>query len=146
MIKKIDHFNIVVQDLELVKNFFLKLGFKLDDQAELSGDNISAVVGLKDVKAEYVKLSISNDSVSLELIRYDQPAAKSIAGLGVANTMGFRHLAFEVDDIEQTLTDLKAQGVKPLSAIQEYQPTQKKLVYFLGPEDILLELAEYGAV
>jgi catechol 2,3-dioxygenase-like lactoylglutathione lyase family enzyme len=38
----------------------------------------------------------------------------------------------------------KAEGIVPLSAVREYAPGNKRLVYFKGPEDILLELAQYG--
>lgn len=54
-----------------------------------------------------------------------------------------RHLAFRVKDIERTVSFLKDSGIKPLSPIQEYAKLSKKLVYFRGPEGILLELAQY---
>ena len=54
-------------------------------------------------------------------------------------------MAFRVTDIEAAVDLLKEQGIEPLSPIQEYSPTNKKLIYFKGPENILLELAQYGA-
>ena len=61
-----------------------------------------------------------------------------------ANTQGLRHLAFRVSDIGETVAFLKTKGIQPISAIQKYSATDKQLVYFNGPEGILLELAQYG--
>ena len=38
---------------------------------------------------------------------------------------------------------MKSRGIEMLSEIQTYPVTGKKLVYFLGPDNILLELTEY---
>jgi hypothetical protein len=51
---------------------------------------------------------------------------------------------FRNTHIDQTVAFLKQKGIEPLSAIQEYAKLSKKLVYFHGPEGILLELAQYG--
>lgn len=143
MVHRIDHVNIVVKDLDRVKEFFLALGFIEQDQSRLSGEWISDTVGLEDVEAHYVRLTLPGDSISIELLQFDHPPINEIAHLGRANTQGFRHLAFRVEDIEKTAAFLKRRGIEPLSPIQEYVKLSKKLVYFRGPEDILLELAQY---
>lgn len=38
---------------------------------------------------------------------------------------------------------LKAEGIDFWSPVQTYPETGKKLIYFYGPDDIILELAEY---
>ena len=101
-------------------------------------------MGLRDVDAEYIKLTLPGDGTSLELIQFINPPPLKNSNPGAANTQGLRHLAFRVADIEKAVSFLKAQGIDPLSGIQEYSPANKKLVYFKGPEDILLELAQYG--
>jgi catechol 2,3-dioxygenase-like lactoylglutathione lyase family enzyme len=95
--------------------------------------------------AAYVKLTLPGDSTSLELIQFKNPPSTKIPNPGKANTQGLRHLAFRVADIEKAVSFLKTQGIEPFSSIQEYAPASKKLVYFKGPEGILLELAQYGA-
>ncbi len=144
MLKKIDHINIVVEDLEKVKNFFVSFGFQIKDQSKLQGEWISKTVGLKDVDAEYVKLTLPGDTTSLELIQFNNPPSIKSANSDKANAQGFRHMAFEVSDIKKAVAFIKKQGIEPVSSIQEYPPTKKKLVYFKGPEGILLELAQYG--
>ena len=145
LLQNIDHINIVVKNLAEVKRFFIALGFRIQDQSRLHGEWISKTVGLNDVDAEYVKLALPGDGTSLELIQFKNPPANKISNPGKANTQGFRHMAFQVTDIEAAVVLLKEQGIEPLSPIQEYSPANKKLIYFKGPEDILLELAQYGA-
>lgn len=144
LLKNIDHINIVVKDLDAVKTFFLALGFELKDRSRLEGEWISKIVGLRGVDAEYVKLTLPGDNASIELIRFDAPPVNEIPNPEKANTQGLRHVAFEVDDIEKTVAFLKKNGIIPISSVQEYSAANKKLVYFQGPEGILLELAQYG--
>jgi catechol 2,3-dioxygenase-like lactoylglutathione lyase family enzyme len=142
-VDRIDHINIVVKDLDRVKEFFLALGFTQEDESRLAGDWISRTVGLEGVEAHYVKLTLPGDQVSVELLQFDHPPTTTIPLPDQANTQGYRHLALRVKDIERTVSFLKDSGVKPLSPIQEYAKLSKKLVYFRGPEGILLELAQY---
>ena len=144
LLKKIDHINIVVENLENVMEFFVSFGFQIKDRSKLNGEWISKIVGLKNVDAEYIKLTLPGDSTSIELIQFQNPPLKKISTSGKANTQGFRHVAFQVSDIKKAVSFLKEQGIKPVSSIQEYAPTKKQLVYFKGPEGILLELAQYG--
>jgi len=143
MISTIDHLNLVVRNLEAASEFFKKLGFDVEDRAELSGEWISQIVGLKNVRAEYIKLRFPRSELRLELIRYDSPSSNEKADGGQANDPGLRHLAFAVKDIDELVEQLKSEGVEFLSPVHTYEKTGKRLVYFRGPEGILLELAEY---
>lgn len=143
MIKNIDHINIVVDNLEEAKAFFTRFGFWELDAAELSGQWISLIVGLENVEARYVALSLPGGATHIELIEYRAPASGRDPRIGMANQMGYRHLAFEVDDIQAEVERLARAGIACISAVQTYANTGKKLVYFHGPDGILLELAEY---
>ena len=143
MLERIDHINIVVSDLESARDFFTTLGFSEIHSAELSGEWISSIVGLKGVRAEYIALSFQNSPTSIELIKYFSPESKAEDGLAQANRPGYRHIAFAVKNIEEMVNRLRAKGISFLSDIQTFPATGKKLVYFCGPEGILLELAEY---
>ena len=46
-------------------------------------------------------------------------------------------------DIEAEVLRLQAHGVQFISPVQTWAKTGKKLVYFYGPDGILLELARY---
>lgn len=142
MLKKIDHIAIVVSDLEGAKDFFLSLGFTVVRGAFLQGEWVDQVVQLSDVKAEYVALTLPGTQTNLELLKFYTPEGKRDSNLSMANQMGFRHIAFEVQDIESTVADLKKKGTKFFSDIQVYNG-YKKLCYFLGIEGLILELNEY---
>jgi len=143
MIQRIDHINIVVSDLEKAQDFFKLLGFISGPKAELSGKWISEIVGLENVKAEYLALSHPDSSVSIELISYYSPHSLPSPDADKAHKIGFRHLAFAVNDIESIVGRLRHEGVDFISEVKTYPATGKKLVYFKGPDNILLEFAEY---
>jgi catechol 2,3-dioxygenase-like lactoylglutathione lyase family enzyme len=143
MLKRLDHVNIVVSDISKAKDFFLNLGFAEGDSSELSGEWISEIVGLDQVDASYVSLHLPGSETSLELIEYRQPSSNRDPDMSKANQLGFRHIAFAVSDIEATVEKLRQMEVELLSDIQTYEKTGKRLVYFYGPDGILLELAQY---
>ena len=143
MLKKINHVNIVVSNLEETKAFLIQLGFEIGDASGLSGEWISSIVGLPDVEARYVTLSLPNTETNLELIEYTSPLSDKDPDMYKANQIGFRHIAFEVDNIEDEVCRLKEKGIKFLSEIHTYPKTGNRLVYLWGPDRILLELAQY---
>ena len=59
----------------------------------------------------------------------------------LANTLGTRHIAFDVEDIEALVAKLKRKGVALFGEIQNYENAYK-LCYVRGPEGMMLELAE----
>ena len=143
MIRKIDHINISVTDLEKTKEFFTGLlGFEVEKEGYLEGPWMDATVGLKDVKARFARLSIPGTETSIELIRYFRPEGGKDQEMHHANRIGFRHIALEVTDIDSVYQKLKDAGVRMFSEIQNYTE-KKRLCYFYGPDDIILELAEY---
>ena len=143
MIVNLDHVNIVVRDLAEATEFFLALGFALEDQADLDGDWISSIVGLENVRARYAKLALPGGGAKVELMQYFAPPSGRDPAMAKANQLGYRHIALEVDDIDTAVSQLRQRGVKMVGQIEAYPVTGKKLVYFYGPDDILLELTEY---
>ena len=143
MIKNLDHINIVVSDLQKAKKFFLDLGFKEVNSAYLSGKQLSVVTGLPDIEAEFIAISLAGSSTNIELIKYYSPKGGLDPNMSKPNQLGFRHIAFEVEDIEKEVERLKSKGVKFESDVQTWEKTGKKLVYFYGPDGIILELAQY---
>ena len=77
------------------------------------------------------------------LIEYKSPKSERDPRLGKSNQIGLRHLAFAVDDIETEVRRLTEAGIEFMSSVRTYEKSGKKLVYFHGPDGILLELAEY---
>lgn len=138
-----DHINVVVSDLEPAKEFFLALGFEEIDCEHISGDIFSDVTGLAQIEANYVALSLPGAETKLELIQYITPQSSKSSNIGQANQIGLRHIAFAVDDIHAEVKRIKSKGIRFNSEIQSWERSGKKIVYFNGPEGILLELAQY---
>jgi len=151
MISAVDHINLVVSDLEESVKFYTELlGFKEVRRARLEGKWIELVAGLQDVKAEVVFIAAPAGEPRLELLCYDSPHGKAFPENSIANTIGLRHIALRVDNIHTSAKRLKEAGVtmvsKPVavpSDIISHDSGNKMLCYFLDPDGILLELAEY---
>jgi catechol 2,3-dioxygenase-like lactoylglutathione lyase family enzyme len=153
MIEQIDHINIVVKDLEKMTAFYRDLlGMKVTKEVTISGEWIDKVVGLKGAAADCVYLDLPSGP-RIELLRYRVPPGSHPPGLGESNTIGLRHMAFRVSEIDTIAAGLKSRGVSFLSEVQTVPESQvtyaggirKRLVYFRDPEGNLLELCEYRA-
>lgn len=73
--------------------------------------------------------------------QYYQPSDDTEIQQSYPDTLGIRHMAIEVEDIEGIVTTLKQKGTETFSEIQQYEQSYK-LCYVRGPEGIILELAE----
>lgn len=140
-INKIDHVGVNVNDLSAAKAFFLDLGLEVQGEGELEGALLDRIVGLKGVKTAYVFLGMPDGGARIELIKYHTPSDEKGIQPSFANTLGIRHIAFAVEDIEAVVAKLKKRGTEIFSEIQNYENSYK-LCYVRGPEGIILELAE----
>lgn len=141
MIKGIHHINIVVTNLKEAKDFFKHFDFIIKQEKRLKGEWLDSVTGLKDTDASFISLEHENSSVSLELLQYHYPIGNIDQNISSPNQVGFRHMAFEVDNIEKEAERLLKKGVKLFSGIQT-NPYGKKMCYFYGPDGIVMEILE----
>lgn len=140
-IKGIDHIGVIVNDLATTTEFFLDLGLEVKGEWEMEGDLMGYAVRLNDVKVACVGLGTPEGHTWIELIKFISPPNKKDIPQSFANTLGIRHIAFKVDDLEAIVTKLKKKGAEIFSEIQQYKDIYK-LCYVRGPEGIILELAE----
>lgn len=132
MIKKIAHLGIAVKDLEAAKEFYRDvLGLEcVGEETVLSQKVKTAFFPVGDVAIEL-----------LESTDPEGPIAKSIATRGE----GVHHVAYEVDDIEAALADLKAKGVRLIDEVPREGAHGAKIA-FVHPRasfGVLVELCEY---
>ncbi len=151
MLSSIDHINLVVTDLAKMLAFYRDvLGLNVTKQVTISGDWIGRTVGLQNVQADVVYLDLPAGP-RIELLRYLSPDPIRAKDVDRPNTLGLRHLAFKVDDVDATVARFKQAGVQFLSDVQAVPDSQvtyaggvrKRLVYFRDPEGNILELCEY---
>ncbi len=149
---RLDHVNLVVADLERAAHFYEHVfGWRRGFSATLQGDWIETVSGLPNVSATCLFLeSPENGGARIELIRYDSPEGKTIELNSTANTLGVRHIAFEVESIETTLQKVRELGLKTSGEVVEVpfrvgSLGAKRLVYFHDFDGVLVEAAAYTA-
>lgn len=140
-VRRFDHVGVVVDDLELVTKFFADLGFECGDPMRLEGAWIGQVVGLEGVELDMVSVSAPDGSGRLELTRFRRPVDPAPAQSPPANRLGFRHIAYEVDDIDGVVERLRANGLDTVGEIVNYEDVYR-LCYVAGPESLIVELAE----
>lgn len=140
-INRIDHVGIVVEDLEAVKAFFLDFGLELMGEGEAEGDWVERIVGLDDMKVTAAMLQTPEGEANIELIKFHRPVDQNGIQPQPANSLGIRHIAFAVEDIESIAAKLQAKGTALFGEVVNYQDVYK-LCYVRGPEGIILELAE----
>jgi catechol 2,3-dioxygenase-like lactoylglutathione lyase family enzyme len=140
-IKHVDHIGINVEDLEAVRTFFTDLGFTVVGQAVMQGKLVDRVTGLTDVKDDIVMLQAPDGHLNLELVKFHHPIDKAGIQPSAANTLGLRHLCFEVEGLAEILDSLQQKSHKLIGEVQTYEDLWK-LCYISGPEEIIIELAE----
>jgi catechol 2,3-dioxygenase-like lactoylglutathione lyase family enzyme len=140
-IRHVDHIGINVLDLEAAKDFFTKFGFTVVGEAVMEGELVDSVTGLKGVKDDLVMLQAPDGKLNLELVKFHHPVDEAGVQPAAANTLGLRHLCFEVDDLDGSVETLKQKGHELVGSVQNYENIWK-LCYIRGPEGIIIELAE----
>jgi catechol 2,3-dioxygenase-like lactoylglutathione lyase family enzyme len=148
----LDHVNIVVSDMERSCRFYGEvLGLRRGFEAVLEGEWIETVAGLASVKAQCVFYEFPSGGPRIELIQYFAPLGESFPDNSLANTLGARHIAFNLEDMESFVARLKSFGVPLLSDPVEVpfvvgNAGRKRICYFFDPDGVLLEAAAYQKV
>ncbi len=134
---KLNHITLVVKDIEKSKQFYNKaLGFEAGFEKEIYGEQYSKVTGYPDLRLRFVVLKIPDSDVIIELAQFVNPSVE----IG----RDFRHVAFEVDDIDEMYEKLKGfvevVSEPVLISWQGKGLDGKKFFYFRDLDDNLIEL------
>jgi catechol 2,3-dioxygenase-like lactoylglutathione lyase family enzyme len=140
-VRHIDHIGINVEDLDSAKIFFTDLGFILMAQTVMEGELLDRVTGLKNAKDDLAMLQAPDKQLNIELVKYHRPLDEAGVQSSASNTLGLRHLCFEVEGLDEILAGLQQKGHKLVGEVQTYEKSWK-LCYVRGPEEIIIELAE----
>ncbi|MBU5592141.1 VOC family protein [Clostridium sp. MSJ-4] len=125
-IKKIHHIAIITSNYEKSKDFYVnKLGF-----------NVINEVYRKERNSYKLDLSVGGE-YQIELFSFPNPPKR----LSYPEATGLRHLAFEVDNIENTWNELNEKGLL-LESIRIDEYTGKSFFFFMDPDGLPLEIYE----
>ena len=138
---RFEHLGAVVEDLDAAADFFLALGLEQEGRTTVAGEVVDRINGLDGVRAEVVILRTPDGSFALELAKYHSPADTEGVQVPPANRLGYRHLLFEVSDVNGMVERLADMGYGLVGEVQDYGDSYR-LVYVRGPEGLIVELAE----
>ena len=122
----IHHVAIICSNYEQSKKFYVEvLGFSIVQETFRAQRN-----------SYKLDLRVGENS-QIELFSFPNPPQRP----SQPEACGLRHLAFQVDDIEQTVLDLISKGVE-VEDIRIDEITGKKFTFFKDPDSLPLEIYE----
>jgi catechol 2,3-dioxygenase-like lactoylglutathione lyase family enzyme len=120
-IQRMEHVGIVVDDLAAATAFFVELGLKRQGEGKVEGDWVDRVVGLEGIQVDFAMLETPDGDGLLELVKFHSPSVRGGDGDAPANTLGLRHLAFAVDDLDAAVANVRASGGELVGEVENYQ-------------------------
>jgi len=141
-IRRFDHVGITVADLDAVTAFFVGLGLEVEGtRMFIEGEFLDTVIGIPDSRTEIVMLRPPDGGTLLELSSFVRPDHTPGSPAAMANEVGLRNVAFEVDDLQAVVDKLDADGYGLVGDIGQYEHSWR-MAYVRGPEGIIVSLAE----
>jgi glyoxylase I family protein len=125
-INKIHHLAIICSNYTTSKKFYTQiLGFKIIKETFR-------------VERNSYKLDLQvADNIQIELFSFLNPPQR----ISRPEACGLRHLAFEVDDIEESVKYLESNNIE-VEAIRVDEITGKRFTFFQDPDALPLEIYE----
>ncbi len=142
MALRMDNIGIVVEDLTAAIEFFGELGLELEGRGMVEGEWAGRVTGLGDQSVEIAMMRTPDGHGKLELSRFLAPPVVADHRDAPVNALGYLRVMFEVDDIDDTLTRLRARGAQLVSSEVVRYESVYRLCYIRGPEGLLIGLAQ----
>jgi predicted enzyme related to lactoylglutathione lyase len=146
---KFVHVNIVAEDWKRLTEFYrLVFGCSVvPPERDLSGQWLEDVTGVPRARIRGAHLRLpgyGNEGPTLEIFQYDQQTSRQKTA---ANSPGFAHIAFAVDDVEAARNAVIAAGGKDVGKLVIHEvPGVGKLtvVYVTDPEGNIIELQKWS--
>lgn len=141
-IKKMDHVSVVVDDLPAAVAFFTTLGMTLEGEAPIEGAWVDRLCGLEGVQVNIAMMRTPDGHSRVELTKFRSPALVAAEpAVPPPNVPGLRQIMFQVEDLEDTVARLQADGATLIGEVVQYED-KYKLCYVRGPAAIIVALAE----
>jgi glyoxylase I family protein len=125
-LNKIHHIAIICSNYEKSKKFYTEiLGLTLKDE-----------VYRKERNSYKLDLEV-NGQYQIELFSFPNPPDRP----SFPEAAGLRHLAFEVDSMEEAVGELEGKGIE-VEPVRVDEFTEKKYTFFADPDGLPIELYE----
>lgn len=126
LFNKIHHIAIICSDFQRSKKFYV----------EALGLEVIKEIYRKERQSHKLDLALNGEYV-IELFSFPNPPQRASR----PEAMGLRHLAFEVEEIGETVKDLNKKGVIT-EAVRVDESTHKKFTFFADPDGLPIEIYE----
>jgi glyoxylase I family protein len=123
---RIHHVAIICSDYEKSKQFYV----------DVLGFSIIQETFRKERNSYKLDLKVS-ETEQIELFSFPNPPAR----VNNPEACGLRHLAFEVNDIKESISQFQAKGIQ-FENIRIDEITGKRFIFFRDPDGLPLELYE----
>jgi catechol 2,3-dioxygenase-like lactoylglutathione lyase family enzyme len=124
---QLHHVTLSANDVDLTAQWYVDyLGFNMTDRFSLTRPDGRQIDVIR-IARPGLQLNISKFPGSMSLSRSTE-------------NQGWRHLAFEVEDVDRTYQQLRSQGVQFMAEPFTYDPPGYRVVFFRDPEGNILEL------
>jgi catechol 2,3-dioxygenase-like lactoylglutathione lyase family enzyme len=141
-IKRLDHVSVVVDDLAAAVAFFSALGMTVEGQAPIEGPWVDRVNGIEGIQVDIVMMQTPDGLGKLELTKFRHPKLVELEpAVAPPNALGLRSIMFAVEDLDDTINRLRAQGAELIGEVVQYEDIYR-LCYLRGPAGIIVALAE----
>ncbi len=125
-IRRIDHIAIICSDYEKSKHFY----------THILGLTILQETFRKDKNSYKLDLAI-NGEYQIELFSFPNPPQR----LTYPEALGLRHLAFEIDDLDEAIVIMKKHSITTEDIRKDFI-RQKRFVFIFDPDGLPIELYE----
>ena len=133
---------MVVEDLSAAIAFFTTLGMTIEGEMPIEGPWVDRVNGIEGVQVDIVMMQTPDGHGRLELTKFRNPPLVDIQpAIAPPNTLGLRSVMFAVDNLDDTIASLSANGAELIGEVAQYEDLYR-LCYIRGPAGIIVALAE----
>ena len=129
---KLDHIGIAVRNLEDSIEFYINIvGGKLIDRYQSDAEGVESEVAILEVNGDRIELLAPTNNTTSPIARFIKQKGK-----------GVHHIAYQVDNLDEALAELKQKGIRTLENTLRINKHGRRLIY-LNPADTEGTIIEY---
>lgn len=138
---EMNNVGIVVENLDSAIAFFTEIGLKLEGRSKIEGAWAGRVTGLGNQHVEVAMMVTPDGHSRLEISKFITPTPIADHRRAPVNSLGYLRVMFKVDNIDELVSRLIANGSELVGEMVRYENVYK-LCYIRGVEGLLVGLAE----
>ena len=140
-VRRFDHVGLTVADLDVVTAFFVALGLEVEGRTFVEGEFFGHGLRHSRLPHRDRHAEAARQWHRLELSSFVRPDSVPGSPAAMANELGLRNVAFEVNDLQAAVDWAATEGYGLVGGVGEYEGVWR-MAYVRGPEGIIVSLAE----